>query len=677
MTSTAAVTSSSATSAPTPNNNNATVPAPATNATAGTTPAATAAGAGSTFTNNSGAATPASLYVGELHPDVTEAMLFELFSQVGPVSSIRVCRDAITRRSLGYAYVNFHTVADCERALDTLNYAVVKGQPMRLMWSQRDPAMRRSGVGNIFIKNLDKTIDNKALHDTFSVFGNILSCKVATDESGASKGYGYVHFETREAADAAIDKVNGMLLNGMKVYVGHHISRKERRSRLEELKAQFTNVFIKNIDENLVDDDLDKLFSRYGEIQSAVVQRELETGKSKGFGFVNFVTHEAAQAAVDALNDTEYNGRRIFVGRAQKKSERTEELRRQFEALKLERMSKFHGVNLYVKNLDEAVTEEQLRMEFTPFGSITSLKVMIDEKGVSRGFGFVCYSAPEEAARAISEMNGRMVNGKPLYVALAQRREERRAQLETQFAQRAQQMRMQAMAASNAAAAMGMGIYQQGPLFYPPAAGPGARFAPPTASFGVARPPMGAPYGGPGAGPMMGGAPMSGMRPTGPRPMRGGYHRGGPMANGAPVPQAGAGVPPTFPGQPGSIPGGFRRPYGGPRYPPRAPRPDYHHLQQAAAGTAPVLTAALLANATPEQQKRMLGERIYPLVHARDAEHAAKITGMLLEMDNGDLLHLLETPEALAAKIVEAQEVLRQHQAASSVSSGVPAAPQQ
>ncbi|KAK2106509.1 Polyadenylate-binding protein 4 [Saguinus oedipus] len=513
----------------------------------------------------------ASLYVGDLHSDVTEAMLYEKFSPAGPVLSIRVCRDMITRRSLGYAYVNFQQPADeplyfirseengtpekekeckkeaklglpaqcsatpdrglsrsmeryaagvagasegletsrcgayylrtvclgrryrglilvaivqrtfpSERALDTMNFDVIKGKPIRIMWSQRDPSLRKSGVGNVFIKNLDKSIDNKALYDTFSAFGNILSCKVVCDENG-SKGYAFVHFETQEAADKAIEKMNGMLLNDRKVFVGRFKSRKEREAELGAKAKEFTNVYIKNFGEEVDDESLKELFIQFGKTLSVKVMRD-PNGKSKGFGFVSYEKHEDANKAVEEMNGKEISGKVIFVGRAQKKVERQAELKRKFEQLKQERISRYQGVNLYIKNLDDTIDDEKLRKEFSPFGSITSAKddvqlilgtlragwkmvasehfglwpdtdsglaqqrcvrchkVMLED-GRSKGFGFVCFSSPEEATKAVTEMNGRIVGSKPLYVALAQRKEERKAHLTNQYMQRVAGMR--------------------------------------------------------------------------------------------------------------------------------------------------------------------------------------------------------------------------------------------
>ncbi|XP_020500716.1 polyadenylate-binding protein 4 isoform X1 [Labrus bergylta] len=597
----------------------------------------------------------ASLYVGDLHPDITEAMLYEKFSPAGPVLSIRVCRDMITRRSLGYAYVNFSQPADAERALDTMNFDVVKGKPIRIMWSQRDPSLRKSGVGNVFIKNLDKSIDNKALYDTFSAFGNILSCKVVCDENG-SKGYAFVHFETQDAADRAIEKMNGMLLNDRKVFVGRFKSRKEREAELGAKAKEFTNVYIKNFADDVDDERLKEMFDKYGKTLSVKVMTD-PTGKSRGFGFVSYEKHEDANKAVEDMNGAEFGGKTVFVGRAQKKMERQAELKRKFELLKQERISRYQGVNLYIKNLDDTIDDEKLRKEFSPFGSITSAKVMLEE-GRSKGFGFVCFSSPEEATKAVTEMNGRIVGSKPLYVALAQRKEERKAHLTNQYMQRIAGMRaMPANAIINQ--------FQPTSGYFMPAV-PQAQnrttyYAP--NQLAQMRPnPRWQQQGGRGQGGFQG-IPNS-LRQPGPRGnlrhMSPGSTQGPRAAGQAMAPRPSMGVP------------------GGPRAMPpykyatgvRNPNPQVVQpiaLQQAqpavhVQGQEP-LTASMLAAAPPQEQKQMLGERLFPLIQSMHANLAGKITGMLLEIDNSELLHMLESHESLRSKVEEAVAVLQAHQA--------------
>ena len=86
------------------------------------------------------------------------------------------------------------------------------------------------------------------------------------------------------------------------------------------------------------------------------------------------------------LNSKEINGMKLFAGRAKKKIERQGELKMEFEKRKAERMNRYQGVNLYVKNLDDGIDDQRLREEFTPYGTITSAKVMFDDKtGNSKG----------------------------------------------------------------------------------------------------------------------------------------------------------------------------------------------------------------------------------------------------------------------------------------------------
>ena len=101
-----------------------------------------------------------------------------------------------------------------KRALEALNYEEIDGRSCRISWTCRDPTVRKSGVGNLFVKNLDKRMDNMNLHEVFENFGEILSCKVSTDSStGESRGYGFVHFSNPPDAKKAMDGLNGKFIN--------------------------------------------------------------------------------------------------------------------------------------------------------------------------------------------------------------------------------------------------------------------------------------------------------------------------------------------------------------------------------------------------------------------------------------------------------------------------------
>jgi polyadenylate-binding protein len=590
----------------------------------------------------------ASLYVGDLDPNVTEPQLFETFSVVGPVASIRVCRDAMTRRSLGYAYVNFHNVVDAERALDTLNYTEIKGKACRIMWKHRDPSIRKSGAGNIFIKNLEKNVDTRTLHDTFSQFGNILSCKVTVDDQGNSRGFGFVQFETAEEANEAISKVNGMHLppSDKRLFVGPFIPRGERDAVTGERK--YTNVYVKNIPDDVSDEKFQAEFEKHGKVTSSKIMRK-EDGTSRCFGFVNYESADEAKTAVEAINATKCFGgdKEVYAGRAEKESERKDKLKKKYDSIRMERLKNNQLVNLYIKNLDDTIDDDKLRAAFETFGTITSAKVMKDKErsDVSKGFGFVCFAQPEEATRAVTAMNGQMLGTKPIYVALHQPIEIRR-QMQAAQGQRQPQMlpRFQVQG--------GMPMVQGGMRMPFPGGGPPGQFV----MF---------PQGMPGQfrGQQQYGRGQQGQYGM-PQGARQGQRQGGNYAQSGQR-QGGQQQPRQQQQQKGQQQA-------------RAPAQGQQARAPAAAAAAPVAAQTppssmskdqlmqMLVNAPPAQAKQILGERLYALIQAENQPLAGKITGMLLEgLDNSELVALIDDSSALKDKINEALQALEAHAAQS------------
>jgi len=568
----------------------------------------------------------ASLYVGDLTTDVTEALLFEIFNAVGPVASIRVCRDAVTRRSLGYAYINFHNIVDAERTLDTMNYILIRGRPCRIMWSQRDPSLRKSGLGNVFVKNLDKTIDNKTLYDTFSMFGNILSCKVASDDKGISLGYGFVHYTQPEAAEKAIQKVDGMVIAEKTVTVAQFIPKEQRKVGPQK----FTNVYIQKIPKSWTEENLKIFAERIGPVNSVCVPKN-EKGISKGFGFANYPNPDDALIAVDELNGKEIGGEVIYVSRAMKKLERERFLKERYEKIKDERLKKFGNVNLYVKYLNDSMDDASLRKEFGRFGKITSVKVMIDAHGRSKGFGFICFEKEDESLRALSEMNNKLIDGKPLYVAFAQRKEVRRESLAKERQKKFSTNNQMFKHSLNIKKQQSFQQEQHEFLFS------GQQKIPQQLTFQRTNQIRG------NRNPNIPPTPM--MRNFGPTPM-------------------------SYPTQ--HIVLGNSNSSKISNSHTKTKEETYFDIKKRQLTTTVNLETQkqnnkiskinneILNSNSPTQKKQILGEYIFPLIQIREPKLAGKITGMLLEMDNSELLHLLENEKALIGKINEALMVLNQ-----------------
>jgi len=357
-----------------------------------------------------------------------------------------------------------------------------------------------------------------------------------------------------------------------------------------------------------------------GDAEVAEVMAD-DAGKTKGFGFVSFEDSESAEKAVDELNGTEISGKTLYVGRAQKKAERQAELKKKFEQLKLERLNRYQGVNLYVKNLDDTIDDERLRKEFAPYGTITSAKVMCEE-GRSKGFGFVCFSSPEEATKAVTEMNGRIIVAKPLYVALAQRKEDRKAHLASQYIQRMAGMRMQGMAGMQQ---MGMGGY-----FMPTMPQPQRFFTPAQIRAQPRWPAQPGGMGAPRPQPMPGMTPMA--RPGGPGVRPGSAPR---MS----APPAGAGRPrsrstPDGPRRRPAHDDGQARHGPGARYEPAGPRaPAQLHLHQD--GQEPAWAGDGTGGPGRGGRRHAPGRRPDPRPGAADCDHVGRRPAAGAEADVG------------------------------------------
>ncbi|KAF8405191.1 hypothetical protein HHK36_010091 [Tetracentron sinense] len=164
----------------------------------------------------------ATAYVGNLDPQTTEELLWELFVQAGPVVNVYVPKDRVTNLHQGYGFVEFRSEEDADYAIKVLNMIKLYGKPIRVNKASQDKKSLDVGA-NLFVGNLDPDVDEKLLYDTFSAFGVIVTNpKIMRDpETGNSRGFGFISYDSFDTSDAAIEAMNGQYLCNRQITVSY------------------------------------------------------------------------------------------------------------------------------------------------------------------------------------------------------------------------------------------------------------------------------------------------------------------------------------------------------------------------------------------------------------------------------------------------------------------------
>lgn len=185
----------------------------------------------------------ATLYVGNLDEKCTEAIVWELFTQAGPVVNVHMPKDRITGNHQGYGFVEFAGEIDADYAVKIMNMVKLYGKPLRA--NKASGNLKYQDVGaNIFVGNLDPDVDEKLLYDTFSAFGTILqSPKILRDQNtNIPRGYAFINYASFEASDAAIESMNGQHFCNRPISVGYAFKKDSRGEKhgtmVERLLAQ-------------------------------------------------------------------------------------------------------------------------------------------------------------------------------------------------------------------------------------------------------------------------------------------------------------------------------------------------------------------------------------------------------------------------------------------------------
>ena len=273
-------------------------------------------------------------------------------------------------------------------------------------------------VGNMPF-DLEESELNSLINDALGQEKDGSSIRIIRDrDTGRSRGFGYVSFDSKEEAEQSVEKLQGLSASGREFRVNVSVPKDQRAPREPRApREQGPSVFIGNLDFSVENDEVVQLCDNVlgeGFVKRVRIAVDRNTGRSRGFGHLDFETQEEADTALEKLAGSELAGRQLRVDVAQRREDRPPRMRRENK----------HSV--FIGNLswdiDTNFVEDMLDDILGP-GSFEAVRLATDNQtGRIRGFGHVDFKDQDTAARAVVELNGMEVLGRQLRVDHAEKK---------------------------------------------------------------------------------------------------------------------------------------------------------------------------------------------------------------------------------------------------------------
>lgn len=204
-----------------------------------------------------------------------------------------------------WAQVYFDNEDSATKAKNELNGDILipkasishQGRPIRICYyEKRGTTAEKNIKQSLLVKNLDKKMAQKEFYQLFLQYGDIESAKIDYDDQGISKGFGYIYYSSSESAEKAKMELHNKLFYDKKINIVNLLPVKSK---------DFTNtLFVKNIPNGFQENDLKKLFEKYGDIKHVSIAR-YDNYLSKGYGFVSFTNFEMTIRCFNQCNKNE------------------------------------------------------------------------------------------------------------------------------------------------------------------------------------------------------------------------------------------------------------------------------------------------------------------------------------------------------------------------------------